>query len=71
MTIAGEGRVPGRSHLLRLAELSGISPRDAQAILDEVASAVARWRVHARQAEVGAKTTQTIQKAIEQCLARL
>jgi serine/threonine-protein kinase HipA len=71
MTIAGEGRAPARSHLLQLADLAGISDRDAKVILDEVASAVAHWRAHARLAGVGARTAKTIEKAIEECLARL
>ena len=70
MTIAGEGRAPTRSHLLKLADLAGISGRDAQEILDEVAAAVAHWRNHARFAGVGARTAAAIEKAIKECLAR-
>jgi serine/threonine-protein kinase HipA len=69
MTIAGEGRAPARSHLLKLADLAGISNREAQAILDEVAAAVAHWREHARRAGVGAKTAKGIETAIKECLA--
>ncbi len=71
MTIAGEGRAPARSHLLKLADLAGISDHEAQAILDEVASAVAHWRTLAREAGVGARTATAIEKAIKECLARL
>jgi len=71
MTVDGEGRTPGRSHLLKLAGPAGLSSRDAQTILDEVASAAARWRAHARQAGVGRKATKTVGDAIEECLARL
>lgn len=71
MTIDGEGRAPTRGHLLRLAEPAGISNRDARSMIDAVASAAARWRTHAREAEVGAKTAREIGKAIEACLARL
>jgi serine/threonine-protein kinase HipA len=71
MTIAGEGRAPARSHLLKLADLAGISASEAGEILDEVASAVARWRVHARLAGVSARGAKVIEKAIEECLARL
>jgi serine/threonine-protein kinase HipA len=71
MTVAGEGRAPGRSHLFKLAELAGISDRDAEAVLDEVASAVAHWQAHARLAGVGARTARAIEKAIKECLARL
>jgi serine/threonine-protein kinase HipA len=71
MTIAGEGRAPARSHLLQLAGPAGISNRDAEAILQEVASAAAHWTVHARQAGVGRKTAKVVGNAIEECLARL
>lgn len=71
MTIAGEGRAPAHSHLLKLADLAGIAGRDAQAILDEVASAVAHWRPHARMAGVGAGTIKAIEKAIRECVARI
>jgi serine/threonine-protein kinase HipA len=71
MTIAGEGRAPARRHLLELADLSGISSREAREILDRVASAVAHWRAHARSAEVGLKTIRVIEKAIQDGLARL
>ena len=71
MTVAGEGRAPGRSHLMRLAAPAGISIRDAEAILQEVASAAARWRTHARQAGVGRQSARKVRNAIEECLARL
>jgi serine/threonine-protein kinase HipA len=71
MTVAGEGRAPARSHLLQLAGPAGLSSREAQSILDEVASAAARWRSHAREARVGTRTAKMVGKAIEECLARL
>jgi hypothetical protein len=36
-----------------------------------VATAAARWRVHARQAGVSPKSTKVVEKAIAECLARL
>lgn len=71
MTVAGEGRAPGRADLLRLAPAADLADDDARAILDEVAAAAARWRDHARDAGVGAESTAAIEKAIEQCLERL
>jgi serine/threonine-protein kinase HipA len=71
MTIAGEGRAPGRRHLLQLAAPAGISGSGAESILDGVVSAAARWRVHARQAGVNTKSAKVIEKAIGECLARL
>jgi serine/threonine-protein kinase HipA len=71
MTIAGEGRAPARRHLLRLAAPAGIADRDAESILDEVAAAATRWRVHARHTGVSPKSTKVVEKAIGECLARL
>jgi HipA-like C-terminal domain/HipA N-terminal domain len=71
MTVAGEGRAPARRHLLQLAEPAGISESDADSIVAAVESAAARWRVHARQAGVDAKSAKVIEKAIGECLARL
>jgi serine/threonine-protein kinase HipA len=71
MTIAGEGRAPARSHLLQLAAPAGISDSEAGAILDQVASAAARWRGHAREAGVGARNAKRVDKAIAECLARI
>lgn len=56
MTVAGEGRSPGAAQILRLARDHGISGADARAILDEVRSAVGRWRAFAREAGVPRRT---------------
>jgi hypothetical protein len=56
---------------LSLAGPAGLSSRDAQAILDEVAAAATRWSAHARQAGVGRKTAKVVRSAIEECLARI
>lgn len=71
MTVAGEGRAPGRSHLTRAASAASVSSREAESILDEVASAVGRWRVHAREADVGTESTKTVARTLEEGLARL
>lgn len=52
MSLAGEGKNPGRSHLLRLAEQSDVSERQATGIIEEVRGAVARWKEFAVQAGV-------------------
>lgn len=71
MTVAGEGRAPGRSHLLKLARAAGVADPEAESILREVSSAVERWRDHAREAGVGRRSVGTVGDAIERCLARL
>lgn len=70
MTVAGEGKVPGRHHLLELAGPAGISDRDAGSIIQSVADAVAGWCGHASRAGVSDDSANTIEQAIEKCLAR-
>jgi serine/threonine-protein kinase HipA len=43
MTVAGEGRAPGRVHILRIAGQAGLSKNQADEIMDEVASAISKW----------------------------
>ena len=52
MTLAGEGRNPGRAHILRLAEQVGVAKPQASAIIYEVRAAVDRWKGFAAQAGV-------------------
>lgn len=52
MTIAGEGRAPGLSNMLTLAEQAGLNRRDAVVIVEEVRSAIARWPAHAAESGV-------------------
>lgn len=71
MTVAGEGREPGRDHIMRIAEGAGIARRDAAHIVEEVASAVADWPRVARDAGVGKSTVRKINNAIRLCLKRI
>jgi serine/threonine-protein kinase HipA len=52
MSLAGEGKNPGRSHMLRLAEQADVSKREAAGIIDQVQAAVTRWKNFAAQAGV-------------------
>jgi serine/threonine-protein kinase HipA len=52
MTLAGEGKSPGRAQILRLAEQSGVSKAQAAVIIDEVRAAVNRWKSFAADAGV-------------------
>lgn len=65
MTVAGEGRNPDRSHLLRLARQADISEREAECIIEEVRSAVSSWPNHAREGGVSAAGTKRISKSIK------
>jgi serine/threonine-protein kinase HipA len=64
MTLAGEGRDPGRSHMLRLAGQAGVSVREAESIIGEVRDAVARWEDFAEQAGVSDATCDRIAKSL-------
>jgi serine/threonine-protein kinase HipA len=64
MTLAGEGRDPGRSHILRLAEQADVSIREAESIIGEVQAAVARWAGFADQAGVSDATRNRITKSL-------
>ncbi|MBN1334424.1 MAG: HipA domain-containing protein [Deltaproteobacteria bacterium] len=61
MAVAGEGR-PGRVDLLRTADQVGIARRGAQAIIDEVAAAVAGWPGHAASAGVNRAVMEHIRR---------
>lgn len=71
MTVAGEGKAPARRHLLALAEPAGISNREAEEILEQVATSVARFSDHAHEAGLSRKVSRELEKAIALCLARL
>jgi len=56
--VMGEGRVPGVEHLTALAKEHNL--KNAPLILARVQKAVARWRGHAAEAGVSAKSTKAI-----------
>lgn len=64
MTLAGEGRNPGGSHILHLAQQADVSQRDAKRIIDEVQSAIAHWPNHAVQADVSQTSIDQIAKSM-------
>lgn len=52
MTLAGEGRNPGRKQMLQLATEAGLDAARAFAIIGEVQNAIAAWQDHAGRAGV-------------------
>jgi len=52
MTFLGEGRNPGFSHLIRLAEQAGVPERGAEGIIEEVQAAIDHWPDFADEAGV-------------------
>lgn len=64
-TIMGEGKHPGTTHLLKLAEIATINKNIAMAIIDEVQAATSKWKSFATQANVSLKSSSMIQSALE------
>jgi len=60
MTLAGEGKNPGRAQMLALAQRAGVSNRDADAIIEQVRAAVSHWPDFAAQAGVSQAATRQI-----------
>ncbi len=52
MTLDGEGRNPGREHIIRLATRHGIQEKRALEIISEVAETVSQWPRFADEAEL-------------------
>ncbi len=61
MTILGEGKNPGREHMLQLARKAGISKREAGSIIDEVLAAVRRWKKFADRAHLSSASARQIE----------
>jgi serine/threonine-protein kinase HipA len=64
MTVAGEGRAPGRAQMLTLAERAGIPRRDADRIIEEVRSAVGRWKRLAARAGISPDSIHRIARSL-------
>lgn len=71
MAVAGEGRAPGRAHVLEVAKRASIKPRLAESIVGEVAEAVSAWPDFAEQAGLGDREATVIARAIEASVGRL
>jgi serine/threonine-protein kinase HipA len=64
MTLAGEGRAPGRSQVHQLADQAAVSGREADRIIEEVHAAVAGWKRHATRAGISAGTVREIARRL-------
>lgn len=68
MTVAGEGRAPGREHIMRLAEGAGISRLKASVIVKQVAGIVDQWPEFAHDAGVCKKNSGRIDDVLRRGL---
>lgn len=64
MTIAAEGRHPGRAHFGRLANQVGITSKAAMNIVDEVQTAVHAWAGFAERAKVHPEAAQQVASSL-------
>lgn len=64
MTVGGEGRDPKVSHILRVAEVGGISQKQANHIIEEVRDAISGWCRFAEAVEVAPKMVSEIQRTM-------
>jgi serine/threonine-protein kinase HipA len=63
--IMGEGKNPGISHLLKLAEIASIDSKKALEIIDQVRGAINQWKDFASLAQVTSTSTHRIQSALD------
>lgn len=64
MTVAGEGREPGESHLLAVAERVDVPAKSAAHAIDAVRTAVASWGTFAVASDVGRASRARVNKAL-------
>ena len=64
-TLMGAGKNISLDHFLKLAEVAGIKKTTALQIIDEVKSAVAKWPVFAKKANVKSSSFKTIQNILK------
>ncbi|MDP9838605.1 serine/threonine-protein kinase HipA [Neorhizobium huautlense] len=58
--VAGAGRAPDTSHMLKVAKAASIPPKAAHAIIDEVRTSLARWPEFAEEAGLPAIRTKEL-----------
>jgi serine/threonine-protein kinase HipA len=64
MTVLGEGRLPTREHVLRLAKQFDIKVKEATGIIEQVNRSAAKWKTFAGEAGCTKKTVNHIGKYI-------
>ncbi len=62
--VMGEGKMPGTSHLLKLAATVDIAPIKAKTIIDEVFHAISNWQNFAKATGVNKTSSARIQSAL-------
>ncbi len=63
-SIFGEGKNPEMAHLLKLAEVAGVSHQKAMEIIDQVRTAISKWSHISKESFVSRKSSDRIQKSL-------
>ena len=71
MTIMGEGKSPGKAHLLRLAKDSGLSESWASQVIDRITTVAVEFKKRIKDHPIRAASVKAINKAIEANLSRM
>ncbi len=71
MDICGEGKSPGREHLLTLAEKTDVDKKTALLYFDTVCSVAKKFKSFAKEKEIRTKTVTEIDRAIQANCKRL
>jgi len=64
-TIMEEGKNPRTDHLLKLAQSASLKKEKAINIIDEVKSAISKWKQFSKQAGVSDSSTAMIEKTLK------
>ncbi|MBF0235563.1 MAG: HipA domain-containing protein [Desulfamplus sp.] len=65
MTLAGEGRAPGKDEIMQLGKGAGLSAAEIRRCVDQVRAAVDTWPECARAVGVSDERIKVIQRAVE------
>lgn len=67
MDVLGEGKVPGREHIVKAALAAGLPAKDTGAIIDEMLNTVTDgvFQSLAKELPIRAKTVKLVAKAID------
>jgi hypothetical protein len=71
MDICGEGKNPGKEHLLQLALKTGVDKKKALFYLDNVCGVALKFREFAKGKDIRAETVSEIDRAIQSHLRNL
>jgi serine/threonine-protein kinase HipA len=73
LDVAGEGRNPGRAHIIKAAQGAGLSPKDTEAVIDQMLDCATdkAFKTFAKGLPIRAKTLSAVAKVLEENRKRL